>query len=84
MTNKLPNWNLNDFYSSYKDESISKDLELFKKSTKSFLEKYKDKIVTNASQFQDIIEEYENVNEIGDKLGNYAFLVYATNMDILR
>ena len=27
MSNNLPNWNLKDFYSSFKDETISKDLD---------------------------------------------------------
>ena len=30
MTEKLPNWNLNDFYTSIKDENIAKDIEKFK------------------------------------------------------
>ena len=82
MSNKLPNWNLNDFYSSYKDEHIFKDLDLFKKSTKSFKENYKDQLISNSSKFENIIKEYETINEIGDKLGNYAFLIYSTNMDV--
>ena len=30
MTDKLPNWNLEDFYSSIKDEQIELDIEKFK------------------------------------------------------
>jgi oligoendopeptidase F len=82
MSDNLPNWNLKDFYSSFKDEAISKDLDNFKKYTKTFKESYKDKLLTHSSKLENIIEEYENGNEIGDKLGNYAFLIYATNMDI--
>ena len=82
MTDNLPNWNLKDFYSSFKDEAISKDLDNFKKYTKTFKESYKDKLLSHSSKLENIIEEYENGNEIGDKLGNYAFLIYATNMDV--
>ena len=82
MSNNLPNWNLKDFYSSFKDEAISKDLDNFKKYTKTFKESYKDKLLSHSSKLENIIEEYENGNEIGDKLGNYAFLIYATNMDV--
>jgi oligoendopeptidase F len=82
MSDNLPNWNLKDFYSSFKDEAISKDLDNFKKYTKTFKESYKDKLLSHSSKLENIIEEYENGNEIGDKLGNYAFLIYATNMDI--
>ena len=82
MSDNLPNWNLKDFYSSFKDETISKDLDNFKKYTKTFKESYKDKLLSHSSKLENIIEEYENGNEIGDKLGNYAFLIYATNMDV--
>ena len=82
MSKNLPNWNLKDFYSSFKDEAISQDLDIFKKFTKTFKENYKDKLLSQSPKLEDIIEEYENGNEIGDKLGNYAFLIYATNMDV--
>ncbi len=82
MTENLPNWNLHDFYSSFKDEQIYKDLFVFKKFTEDFRKKYKDKLLSYSSTFESIIEEYENGNEIGDKLGNFAFLTYATNMDV--
>ena len=82
MSNNLPNWNLKDFYLSFKDEAISQDLDIFKKFTKTFKENYKDKLLSHSSKLENIIEEYENGNEIGDKLGNYAFLIYATNMDV--
>jgi len=82
MSNNLPNWNLKDFYSSYKDETILKDLDTFKNFTKTFKENYQQKLLSHSSKLENIIEEYENGNEIGDKLGNYAFLTYATNMDI--
>ena len=82
MSNNLPNWNLKDFYSSFKDEAISQDLDIFQKFTKTFKENYKDKLLSHSSKLENIIEEYENGNEIGDKLGNYAFLIYATNMDV--
>ena len=82
MSENLPNWNLHDFYSSFRDEQISKDLSLFKKFTENFKKKYKDKLLSYSSTFESIVEEYENGNEIGDKLGNFAFLTYATNMDV--
>jgi len=82
MSNNLPNWNLKDFYSSYKDETILKDLDTFKNFAKTFKENYQQKLLSHSSKLENIIEEYENGNEIGDKLGNYAFLTYATNMDI--
>ena len=81
MTEVLPNWNLKDFYLSIEDKQINKDLELFKQFTINFSEKYKDRLLSHASDFEKIIQVYEDGNELGDKLGNYAFLIYATNMN---
>ena len=81
MTEVLPNWNLKDFYLSIDDKQIDKDLELFKQFTINFSEKYKDRLLSHASDFEKIIQMYEDGNELGDKLGNYAFLIYATNMN---
>ena len=80
MSETLPNWNLKDFYLSIDDKQIEKDLELFKNFTLNFSNKYKDKLLSFALDFEIIIKEYEVGNELGDKLGNYA-LIYATNMN---
>ncbi len=81
MSENLPNWNLNDFYSNIKDEQINFDLDTFRKFSESFNKQYKENIEKNSDNFESVIEEYEDGNEIGDKLGNYAFLIYATNMN---
>ena len=81
MSETLPNWNLKDFYLSIDDKQIEKDLELFKNFTLNFSNKYKDKLLSFALDFEEIVKEYEDGNELGDKLGNYAFLIYATNMN---
>ena len=81
MTEKLPNWNLGDFYSSIKDEGIDLDLEKYRNFSKSFNKKYKGQLVNQAQNLESIIKEYEDGNELGDKLGNFAFLIYATNMN---
>ena len=81
MSETLPNWNLKDFYLSIDDKQIEKDLELFKNFALNFNNNYKDKLLSFALDFEKIIKEYEEGNELGDKLGNYAFLIYATNMN---
>ena len=81
MSETLPNWNLKDFYLSIDDKQIEKDLELFKNFTLNFSNKYKDKLLSFALDFEEIVKEYEDGNELRDKLGNYAFLIYATNMN---
>ena len=60
---------------------IELDLEKFKKFSSSFNDKYKGKLIIQSQKLESIIKEYEDGNELGDKLGNYAFLIYATNMN---
>ena len=81
MSENLPNWNLKDFYTDTKDDQINIDLDAFREFSESFNKKYKENIEKHSDNFESVIEEYENGNEIGDKLGNYAFLIYATNMN---
>jgi len=81
MTEILPNWNLKDFYDSIDDNLIQSDLNQFEKFAKNFQQKYKSKLLDHSNFFERVIEEYEQGSELGDKLGNYAFLIYATNMN---
>ena len=81
MTEVLPNWNLKDFYDSIDDERIQADLKQFEEFAKNFQLKYKSKLLGHSKLFEKVIQEYEEGSELGDKLGNYAFLIYATNMN---
>ncbi len=81
MTEVLPNWNLKDFYESIDDERIQADLKQFEEFAKNFQLKYKSKLLDHSKLFEKVIQEYEEGSELGDKLGNYAFLIYATNMN---
>lgn len=81
MTEVLPNWNLKDFYESIDDERIQADLKQFEEFAKNFQLKYKSKLLGHSKLFEKVIQEYEEGSELGDKLGNYAFLIYATNMN---
>ncbi|MDA9605153.1 M3 family oligoendopeptidase [Alphaproteobacteria bacterium] len=81
MTEKLPNWNLKDFYNSYEDPQIQKDINTFKDFVTSFSKKYSGKILNFSESFDDVISEFEDGCEISAKLECYAFLIYATNMN---
>ena len=81
MTEVLPNWNLKDFYESIDDERIQADLKQFEQFAKNFQLKYKNKLLDHSKIFEKVIQEYEEGSELGDKIGNYAFLIYATNMN---
>ena len=56
MADKLPNWNLGDFYSSIKDEQIELDIEKFKKFSSSFNDKYKGKLIAQSQKLENIIK----------------------------
>lgn len=81
MIKKLPNWNLKDFYSSYEDPQIQKDIHLFKDFVSSFRKKYSEKIHNFSESFDLVISEFEDGCETSAKLECYAFLIYATNMN---
>ena len=81
MTEKLPNWNLKDFYNSYEDLQIQKDINIFKNFVASFSKKYSGNILNFSESFDDVISEFEDGCEISAKLECYAFLIYATNMN---
>ena len=73
MTEKLPNWNLGDFYSSIKDEGIDLDLEKYRNFSKSFNKKYKGQLVNQAQNLVSIIKEYEDGNELVTSLAILLF-----------
>ena len=76
----LPTWNLNEFYSSFKDKQINKDLHSLKKKISLFSIKYKGKLgkLKNQQLIRSLIE-FEKVEEIILKLRSYAYLVYCTD-----
>ena len=76
----LPTWNLNEFYSSFKDKQINKDLHSLKKKISLFSIKYKGKLgkLKNQQLIRSLIE-FEKIEEIILKLRSYAYLVYCTD-----
>ena len=60
MTEKLPNWNLKDFYNSYEDPQIQKDINTFKDFVTSFSKKYSGKILNFSESFENFF--FENIS----------------------
>ena len=76
----LPIWNLNEFYSSFKDEQINKDLHDLKKKINLFSNKYKGKLEKlKNQQLVNTLVEFEKIEEIILKLKSYAYLEYCTD-----
>ena len=44
MTNKMPAWDLSDYYTSMKDAKIAEDLESYRQGTEEFAKRYKGKL----------------------------------------
>ena len=80
MHMNLPTWNLNEFYSSFKDKQINKDLHNLKKKINLFANKYKGKLEKlKNQQLINTLVEFEKIEEMTLKLKSYAYLEYCTD-----
>ena len=80
MDDTYPQWNLKEFYDSYKSEKINIDIEKIRSSTLKFNKKYKNtlKNLSNKKIIQSI-KEFEIIEERIGKLKSYIYLIYCTN-----
>ena len=80
MDDTYPQWNLKEFYDSYKSEKIDIDIEKIRSSTIKFNKKYKNtlKNLSNKKIIQSI-KEFEIIEERIGKLKSYIYLIYCTN-----
>lgn len=79
--NKMPAWDLSDFYQSLDDEQIQKDLEAYKKSAADFAVKYKGKLQNlSAGEFLIAVKDIEKRSVLASKLGGFAYLNMVTQM----
>ena len=80
MDDTYPQWNLKEFYDSYKSKKIATDIEKIRSSTINFNKKYKNKL-KNVSEKKIIqsIKEFEIIEEKIGKIKSYIYLIYCTN-----
>lgn len=77
----LPNWNLDDLYSSPTDSKITTDLENTSQRSLELEKKYNGKInSTPADSLHAVIVEYENITEILGKIATYSYLYFVTDI----
>ncbi len=84
MTTKteLPAWDLSDLYSGIDDENIKKDIKKLQELCVSFAKDYKGKIATlDTPDFLNSLQRYEEIDIIGGRLMEYAFLQMCTRME---
>lgn len=75
-------WDLSDLYSSPDDKKLSSDMELVIEKSKQFSSKYKGRVASlSASELRDALKDYEEVHDLAQKIGSYAYLNWSTNTE---
>ncbi|MAI84155.1 MAG: oligoendopeptidase F [Rickettsiales bacterium] len=77
---KLPEWDLKDFYPSYKSKEFNSEITNLDQNINIFVKKYKGKISkSNPSFIKKSIAEFEQIEEIFVKIKSYIFLFHCTD-----
>ena len=80
--NNLPAWDLSDLYKSIDDPKVKTDIKKLGQLAQSFAADYKGKIgKLTADEFLQSIRRYEEMDIIGGRLMEYAFLQMCTRTD---
>ena len=78
---KMPCWDLSEYYKSEDDEQINKDLALYAKKAQEFAAKYRGKVAKlTAEEFVQALKQLEKLSNLGSKLGGFASLNSVTKM----
>ena len=73
-------WDLSDLYSSNEDPQLAADKKSVLEEAGAFAEKYKGKIASlSASEFKEMLSEYEDIQDKGGKIGSFAYLQWSTD-----
>ncbi len=81
-TEKLPVWDLTDLYPAIDSKEVTADIKKAAKLCGAFADAYCSKVVKlSADELAKAISEYEKIQELLGKLGSYAQLVYAGDMN---
>jgi oligoendopeptidase F len=80
---RLPEWNLNDLYTSLNDPAIKSDLDRTDADCVAFEEAFKGKLGAMAAasdggaQLAEAVRRYEAIDDVMGRIGSYAGLVHA-------
>jgi oligoendopeptidase F len=79
---ELPLWNLGDLYSGVNDNNIEKDIKTANDKIDDFAKYYKGNIkYLSSDEFLVFLREYEKIRELLDKVGSFAMLKHAENLN---
>lgn len=80
--NTLPAWDLSDFYPEYTSKEVEADIKSAKQQVARFCKAYEGKVTSlKAPELAKALAAYESLQDICGKLGSYAQLLYAGNMN---
>jgi len=75
-------WDLSDLYPAAPGTALQDDLESIVERTSAFRTKWKDTLATSGdAEFAQMIDEFEILIEILDRMGSFAHLQWSTNTD---
>ena len=78
----LPVWDLTDLYPSPTSPAVARDLKTLTQNAGSFAKKYQQKLAAcSADQLAEAIVVYEKMQDTLGRLGSYAQLLYASDMN---
>lgn len=73
-------WDLSDLYKSSDDPQLKKDKQDVLDEASAFASKYKGRISKlSASEFKEMLQEYEDIKDKGGKIGSFAYLQWSTD-----
>ena len=74
------NWDLSDLYKSSNDPQLQKDKKEVLTAADDFAKKYKGRIEElSVDEFKELLKEYEAIQDLGGKIGSFAYLQWSTN-----
>jgi oligoendopeptidase F len=83
VKDRLPEWDLGDFYPSLNAPGIGEDFSRLGELCAAFAKNYDGKVAgLSGGQFAKAISEYEIIQELSGKLGSFASLLFAKNMGL--
>ena len=81
----LPVWNLTDLYPSLTHPAVARDLKSLTKDAAAFAKKYQKKLgALSGDQLAASIAEFEKMQDVIGRLGSYAQLLYAGDMNDVK
>jgi len=78
---KMPEWDLSEYYAGVEDKKIDEDIALYAQKAAAFAEKYRGRVaVLRADEFLQALHELEVLSNIASKLGGFAGLNSSTKL----